>query len=288
MLGLVACDAEPAQTEVVRRDSPAVARVVATVGGRPIGASEVVARMRRDALDADAALEALIEEELLVQEAERLGLTESPDAERTVERKAVRAMLADFERELTPESMSPEEVRADFELHREKLQVPERRRSWHILVKDTGDAGRAMAEAILAEIERAEDPKRVYARYAEGGSAEPGVDVAAEELPLMTDKAGIEKPYKDAVFGAKALGPLKKPVATSYGWHAIVVTEIAPGERRTLDDVEDEIRGRLSQKKRFEKLVTTVQGLEAEGLVRYEEPNVDRLLSMPGLPERPD
>ena len=288
LLWLVACDPEPAETGVVRRDASVVAQVVARVGERSIGAAEVQARMRRDAVDAEAALDSLIEEELLVQEAERLGVTESPDAERAVERRAVRAMLADFEQELTPESVSPEEVRADFERHRDKLQVPERRRSWHILVKDTGDDGRELAEAILSEVKSADDPKRVYARYAESAAPERGIEVVAEELPLIAPEAGIEKPYKDALFAAKTPGPLRRPVATSYGWHAIVVTEIVPGARRTLDDVEDEIRTRLSQKKRFERLVATVQGLEAEGLVRYEELNVERLLSMPGLPERSD
>ncbi len=288
VLGLVACEAERAETAVVPRDARAVTQIVARVGGRPIGAADVRARMRRDAVDAEAALEAIVEEELLLHEAGRLGITESPDTQRAVDRMAVRAMLADFERERTPESIPPEEVRADFEEDREKLQVPERRRSWHILVKDSGEAGRRLAERILAEVQSADDPKRVYARYAGGAAPEQDIEVTAEELPLITTKAGIEKPYKDALFAAESRGPLKLPVSTSYGWHVIVLTEIVPGERRTLQDVEEEIRTRLSHKKRFEKLVATVQSLEAEGLVRYEKPNVDRLLSMPGLPEPPD
>ena len=47
-----------------------------------------------------------------------------------------------------------------------------------------------------------------------------------------------------------------------------------------------EIRDRLSQKKRFEKLVGTVGSLEAQGLVQYDDAGVERLMSMSGLPTR--
>lgn len=178
------------------------------------------------------------------------------------------------------------EVRADFAEHRDKLQVPERRRSWHILVKDSSEAGRRLAESILREVRRADDPKAVYHRYAGGDGVETELEVSAEELPPMSTKAGIEKPYKDALFGAKSEGPLEEVVGTSYGWHAIMLTEIIPAEKRTVQDVEDEIRKRLSQKKRFEKLVEIVRKLEAEGMVQYDDRGVERLLSMAGLPER--
>jgi tRNA C32,U32 (ribose-2'-O)-methylase TrmJ len=55
---------------------------------------------------------------------------------------------------------------------------------------------------------------------------------------------------------------------------------------RTFEEVETELRERLSQKRRLGAIVAIVRGLEAEGLVRYDEQGVQRLLSMPGLPER--
>jgi parvulin-like peptidyl-prolyl isomerase len=75
-------------------------------------------------------------------------------------------------------------------------------------------------------------------------------------------------------------------VKTSYGWHAIVLTEILPEEVRSVGEAEDEIREQVSQQKRLHQVVAIVQGLEGQGLVHYDQQRVDRLLAMPGLPER--
>lgn len=283
---LAGCHRDSEEPGAEQQGTRVVTNVVARVGGRPIGAAEVGARMAADGVSADAAIDQLIDEELLVREAERLGLMVSEDGERTIERVMVRSMLHDLEKENTPESISEEEVREDYVLHADKLQVPERRRSWHILVKDSSEAGRARAESILRELRRADDPKTVYERYVEGASDGADFEIEAEELPAISKKAGFKKRYKNALFAAKSEGPLKNVVETSHGWHAIVLVEILPEEHTTIDEVEGEIRERLSQKKRFEQLVEIVQGLEAKGLVQYDEEGVRRLLSMSGLPER--
>lgn len=287
-LVITACGRDEARAPVDALDAPVVTNVVARVGKRAIGAADVAARMAAEDLDARTALDRLIDEELLAQEASRLGITEARDEERAVERVMVRAMLHDFERDLTPESLSDEEVRAEFEAQRENLQVPERRVSWHILVKDPSEDGERLAESIRAEVLAADDPKTVFRRYASGGDAESSIEVIAEELPPITTRAGIEQPYKDALFAARSIGPLDSLVKTSYGWHVIVLTDILPAERKDLRDVEDDIRARLSQKKRFEKLQEVVRALEAEGLVQYDEQGVARLMAMPGLPTRVD
>lgn len=260
--------------------------VVARVDGRPISASEVTARMKADDITAEEALEGLVEETLLVAEARRLGLEVTEDDERAIDRLMVRSLLRDIEREVTPESISKQEVRRDFERHAEKLQSPEQRRSWHIVVKDRSEAGKAVAQSILKKVRQADDARVVYQRYAEGSEDGSRFDVEAEELPGVTMKARIERPYKEALFAAESPGVVDRLVETSHGWHIIVVEEIVPAERATFDEVEDEIRERLSQKKRFDSVVAILDRLRAEGLVRYEDQGVERLLSARRLPER--
>ena len=269
------------------RGSPtrAVDVVIARAGDEVIGASDVVERMRTSGLDRRAALDQLIDEALLVDEARKRGLGESEIERRAVERAMVRRMLRDFEAELSPDAVPMKDVRDDFETYRARFQVPERRESWHILVRSTSDDAKSMAESILREVKRSSDPKDVYERYA-NSKTETEFDVIAEELPAITRSAGLEQPYKDALFDANRLGLLDDPVETAYGWHVIVLTEILPGETRTLDDVQEEIRERLSKKMRFQRVVDTVDQLEAQGLVEYDDEGVDRLLSMSGLPTR--
>ena len=265
-----------------------VARPVARVGSRSIGAAEVEALAGAEAIDPEAALQRLIDEELLAQEAERLGFTVEREGERTIERLMVRSMLHDMEKENTPESISEEELRNDYALHEDKFRIPERRRTWHVLVKDKGDGAEALAASILRELHRAQDPHAVFERYADGAPEGVDLEVLAEELPPVAEQAGLEKAYKDAIFSAKSEGPLKNLVETSYGWHAIVVAEIMPAEQLSMADVEEASRFRISQGKRTAMLVRTVQALTAEGLIQYDEEGVERLLSRTGLPERAD
>jgi len=282
----VGCTRESDETRFARSDQSIVADVVARAGTVSIGASEVASRMALEGLDAETAVEQLIEEAALVQEAERSGFAENREDELGIERLMVRTMLHDLEKENTPESISDEEVREAYALNASEFQLPERRRSWHILVQSQSEAAEALAESILRELHRADDPRTVYDRYADGEPEDVSFKLKAEDLPAITKKARLKKSYKDAIFGAKSEGPLKNVVKTTYGWHAIVVTEIVPEEIRTFEEVETELRERLSQKRRLGAIVAIVQGLEAQGLVHYDDQGVQRLLSMPGLPER--
>jgi parvulin-like peptidyl-prolyl isomerase len=291
MLGaviLAGCERDSDYDFASQAASGEVARPVARVGGRSIGSAEVEDLAAAEAIDIEDALQRLIDQELLAQEAERLGFTVDRDGERTIERLMVRAMLHEMEKENTPESISEKELREDYAVYEDKFRIPERRRTWHILVKDKGDEAEALAASILRELQRAQDPHTVFERYADGAPQGIELEVLAEELPPVTEKAGLEKSYKDAIFAAKSTGPLKSLVETSYGWHAIVVAEILPAEQLSMSDVEEASRLRISQGKRTAMLVKTVQALKAEGLIRYDEGGVERLLSRSGLPKRAD
>lgn len=291
MLGAVAlagCERDADHQLAPKDVSGDVARPIARVGSRSIGAAEVEALAGAEAINPEAALQQLIDEALLAQEAERLGFTVEREGERKIERLMVRSMLHDMERENTPESISEEELREDYALYEDKFRIPERRRTWHILVKDKGDGAEALAASILRELQRAKDPHTVFERYADGAPGGVDLEVLAEELPPITKQAGLEKPYKDAIFSAESEGPLKKLVETSYGWHAIVIAEILPAERLSMAEVEEASRFRISQGKRAAMLVRTIQALTAEGLAQYDEKGVERLLSTTGLPQRAD
>ena len=285
LLTTLACGREEAREGKSQEPKREVQVVLAKVGDEVVGASDVAELMRSKGLDRRAALDELLDEAVLVHEARERGISESAAQRRAVERVMVRQMLKDFESELTPEKVPREVVETNFNQHREKFQLPERRASWHILVKDSSDAGKRLADSILREARNARDPRDVYERYA-SGAVETELDVVAEELPAISRAAGFDEPYKDALFFAETRGVLDGPVETKYGWHVIVLTDILPGEDRQLEDVEPEIRERLSQKMRFEKVARTVGALEEQGLVEYDDDGVDRLLSMSGLPTR--
>ena len=257
-----------------------VARV-ARVGERDIRAADVRARMELDGLEADAALDSLVTETLLLAAAEKSGLSPDEEASRKADRVMVRTLLRDLEQTNEPSDVPIELVRADFEAHRERYQRPERRAATHLLAKaDTPEARRLVADA-LRRARGADDPVAVFRAAAEDAAGDTAIEVVVEELPLMTPKASIEKPFVDALFAAKSTGLLEDPVKTTYGWHAIYVRDIEAGERRTLKDVERGIRERLAQQARLETLRALVSSLETEDLVRYETAVVDQVVQGP-------
>jgi hypothetical protein len=113
-LALVGCKGSLDEPDRARRDTQVVGDVIARVGERAIGASEVKSRMAADGIGPAASLEQLIDEELLVQEAVRRGHTIDREDERAIDRLMVRSMLRDLEKEITPESISEEEVRESY------------------------------------------------------------------------------------------------------------------------------------------------------------------------------
>lgn len=277
-------DALPGASE----DGARVQNVVARVAGTSIGAAEVEALMLAEGLSGDEAVQRLVDESLLAHEGERLGLTLTEEGERAVERRMVRSMLRDMEADATPEDVTEEELQEDYERYRDRYRIPELRKSWHIVVKDTGPEGKALATSILRGLHRASAPREVFERYESRETEEGEIEILAEDLPQVPKNAGLEKPYLDALFGAKSVGPLNNLVETSYGWHAIVVTEIQPANVKTRADVEEETRERISQAKRLAGIVRVVRALHAENLVSYDDEGVDRLLAMEGLPEPVD
>lgn len=283
---LLGCDAGFSEPEVEVRGSGSDGHVVARVGDRGILAEDVRSRAEIDGVETEAAVNALVDEALLYEAAERAGLGVDAALARRADRMMVRAFLRDLEEENTPDKVPMDEVEADFAAVEDRLQVPERRASWHVLVPGETAGARERATSILAATKRAAAPREIFERYEKPDPSGTEPTVRAEELPPIDASSRVEKPYKDALFAAKALGPLDEPVQTSYGWHAIVLTEILPAESRTVADVEPEIRERLAAKRRYERMQALTQGLDAQDFVRYNDAVVGRLMTAEELPKR--
>jgi peptidyl-prolyl cis-trans isomerase D len=147
--------------------------------------------------------------------------------------------------------VSAEEIRSAYEdgMKRNQWGQPEERRASHILVTaapDAKEAERKAAQAKAAEIaERVRKAPKTFADVAKKESQDPGSAAQGGDLGFFTPAAMV-KPFADAVFGAKK-GDILGPVATEFGYHVILVTDVKPAKMKTLAEATPEIEAALKK-----------------------------------------
>jgi peptidyl-prolyl cis-trans isomerase C len=208
-----------------------------TVGdGESVLASDVLSQL----------LDQFLDERLLVRLAVDRGLIRSGEG-RGARRRAIDALL----REGLREEPSQAEVESWYRRNRQELARPERVRLRQILTED-----RATADRALGEIQAGADFAEVARRLSrEPGAASGGYqgELSREDLPPA---------FADVIFGLKP-GEVSPVVPADYGFHVFQVLDRAPAEVVPLEQVREEILGRLRRERAdrlLARLVTEARG----------------------------
>lgn len=273
MVGLLlgACGGGGKATETGRAETRAEAdlgAMPAQVNGHPVSLSEVSGLVRTGSLDPTQALDRLEARWLLYDEAERRnpqGL--DPAASSALEQALVQALLrADVEATPITEAM----VRAAYAKQSDRYSKKERRASVHILAKlpkgataDQREKAHAFARRAL-ELLRGGPPKdfaKFKTKAQELGRGGP-FEVVVERVPTVARVGTLDKAYEDALFAQQGPGLVPTPVESSFGVHAIYVTEVLPAESTPFDDVRTTLREELQLEHRraaLQQLLTTLR-----------------------------
>jgi peptidyl-prolyl cis-trans isomerase D len=144
-----------------------------------------------------------------------------------------------------------EEINKAYEdgMKRNQWGQPEERRASHILVTaaaDAKEADRKAAEARAKDIaERVRKNPKSFAEVAKKESQDPGSAVQGGDLGFFVPSAMV-KPFADAVFAGKK-GDILGPVASEFGYHVILVTDIKPAKMKTVAEATPEIEATLKK-----------------------------------------
>ncbi|HEU4409810.1 MAG TPA: peptidylprolyl isomerase [Polyangiaceae bacterium] len=246
------------------------ARVLVTVGGRPITLGDYAAALeamnefdraryqtparRRELLDE------LIDLELLALEAERRGLAQAPEARATTRQLLENALLEEVRRGLPAAGELPEaEVRAYYESHRDQYREPERRRVAAIAL-----ASRAEAERVLA-LARAADPPgwgRLFLEHGEGKGQKPSgplellgdLGIVGPPDDPRGDHPRVPPPLRAAVFAVE--GPpgtvLDRVVEAQGKFYVVRLAGKSGAHERSFAESERGIRAILLQQRMAE------------------------------------
>lgn len=250
LLGVAGCGDTTSETHAgSAASSRGAVGVLATVNGAAIRAADVEQTARMAEVDAKRALQLLIDEALLASESERRGLHRSSPVVLATRQASVQALLThEVERTGVDEAAID---KALAEQHA-RFNVPERRRSLHVLVvversepSARQEAAQALSARILAELASSPEPRAVWGRYKHSGSID-GFKITAEELPLVSARDAYAPEYLQGLFSRSSVGVVEQPWHSDFGWHAIVVTEIAAASSQPVEQARATVRDELT------------------------------------------
>ncbi|HEX2530885.1 MAG TPA: peptidylprolyl isomerase [Burkholderiaceae bacterium] len=225
---------------------PALAQNLAVVNGKPVPSSRADALVKQMAAQGQPdtpQLRAMIKEELinreiLMQEADKLGLSITPDVKNQIEMArqsiVIRALVADY---LKKHPVNDAEVKAEYDKF--KAQTGDKEyHARHILVEKEDEA-----KAIIAKLKSGAKFEELAKQSKDPGSASNGGDLD------WASPASFVKPFSDAMVALKKGEFTQTPVKTQFGYHVIKLEDVRAAKVPTLEEVKPQIAESLQQKK---------------------------------------
>ena len=225
---------------------PVMAQNIATVNGKPIPSSRADLMVKQAASQGQAdspdlrkmVKEELITREVLVQEADKLGLGNTAEVRNQLEiarqSLVIRALVGDFVRK---HPISDADVKAEYDRFKATAGDKEYR-ARHILVEKEDEA-----KAIIAKLKTGAKFEDLAKQSKDPGSAANGGDLD------WASPASFVKPFSDAMIALQKGAYTDTPVKTQFGYHVIKLEDVRAAKVPTLEEVKPQITESLQQKK---------------------------------------
>lgn len=223
----------------------AESEAVATVNGAPISktdldmlTSEIAGRSRGAQIPREQLIEELIHRELLVQEAEKKQLTDTPAviARLATARRSVlsQAAVEDF---FEKNEISDEDLKKEYDKRVGAMQQTEYK-ARHILLKTEDDA-----KKVIEKLNKGEDFGKLAKAHSTGPTAVKGGD-----LGWFTPRQMVT-PFSDAVIALTNGEYSKTPVKTQFGWHVILREDSRDQTPPSFDSMKDRLKPMMQRER---------------------------------------
>jgi peptidyl-prolyl cis-trans isomerase C len=225
---------------------PAMAQNLAVVNGKPVPSSRADVMVKQLAAQGqpdtpqlrEMVKEELINREILMQEADKRGLTSTPEVKNQAEIArqsiAIRALVQDY---LKKNPVSDAEIKAEYDKF--KAQAGDKEyHARHILVDKEDEA-----KAIIAKLKGGAKFEELAKQSKDPGSASNGGDLD------WASPGSFVKPFSDAMVGLQKGQITETPVKTQYGYHVIKLEDVRAAKIPSLEEVKPQIAESLQQQK---------------------------------------
>lgn len=225
---------------------PVMAQNLAVVNGKAIPSSRADVMIKQMTAQGQpdnpqlrsAVKEELINREILMQEADKQGLSNNADIKNQLELArqsiVIRALIGDY---LKKHPIADADIQAEYDKF--KAQAGDKEyHARHILVEKEDDA-----KAIIAKLKAGTKFEDLAKQSKDTGSAANGGDLD------WATPASFVKPFSDALVALKKGEITETPVKTQFGYHVIKLEDTRPAKVPALNEVKPQIAEALQQKK---------------------------------------
>jgi hypothetical protein len=273
-----AVDPGAADRPIAGSETPPSDRVVALVDGVAIGVDDVRDLIERadGGIDAGAALEALVSQELLAAEAERRGFGRRSEVTHEQRAALARALLDRRAQAITLDTIDGQ-LREVYESQLDRFVHGPKRRVVHALARTgkkrltdeqavelIGRVHEAVRDALTAE----EFLAAARPLVAEHGKKKLRVEMLR---PFHSASKRLAAPFVQTAFDLPGPGHVSEPFPTKFGWHVLLVIEELPPANVPFEEAREIVGAEVLPEERSESVDRLVEELrDKAGVFVYE------------------
>jgi len=208
----------------------------------------------------DQAREMLVTRELIVQEANNRGLSQSDAVKEQIEQSRMGILVAAvFQDYVEKEGVAEADLKAAYESVKSQYTGKEYHVE-HILVEKEADA-----KAITAQLKAGAN----FEELAKAKSKDPGSAPTGGDLGWVSEKSLVPE-FSKAMVQLKKGQITDKPVKTQFGWHIIKMDDVRDVKAPPMEEIKDQLKQMIASDQNWQKAKFTemMQKLRAKAKIQ--------------------
>ena len=208
----------------------------------------------------DQAREMLVTRELILQEANNRGLSQSDAVKEQIEQSRMGILVAAvFQDYVEKEGVAEADLKAAYESVKSQYTGKEYHVE-HILVEKEADA-----KAITAQLKAGAN----FEELAKAKSKDPGSAPTGGDLGWVSEKSLVPK-FSKAMVQLKKGQITDKPVKTQFGWHIIKMDDVRDVKAPPMEEIKDQLKQMIASDQNWQKAKFTemMQKLRAKARIQ--------------------